>query len=133
MTKLLYCARPEEGQSTSVAAEDLAEVFELTQRHPITWDAALGQDVPNPHYVEDAFLEWNDSMVGAVLSELGLDGRNISADGRAWPLEDVRAGIASFRESSKGEEPDGLDTAVHVLDRLVALGARHGGTHLVAV
>lgn len=133
MTKLLYCARSETDQAGPVAAEDLAEVFELRQRHPITWDPALGQDVANPHYVEDAFLEWNDPILGIVLGELGLDGDTATTDGLAWPLTDVRAAIATFQEAAASEEPDGIDTAIHALDRLTALGLRHGGTYLVAL
>jgi hypothetical protein len=133
MTKLLYCARPEEGQSGDIAAEDLDEVFALSQRHPTTWDAHLGQYVPNPHYVEDAFLEWNEPTLAIMLCELGLDRLDPGVEAHAWPLDDIQTRIAAFKEAARGTDPDGIDSAIHALDRLAALGARHGATHLVCL
>lgn len=133
MPKLIYCARLEGTSSGTVAAEDLCEVFELSQRHPTIWDGGLGQYVPNPHYAEDAFLEWNESLLAIALCELGMEQAPSSTDGQVWALDEVREKIAAFKRIESAEEPDGIDDIVHALDRLAELGARHGGSHLVAL
>ncbi len=133
MSKLIYCARTEGAPSGGEAAEDLCEVFELSQRHPTTWDGGLSQYVPNPHYAEDAFLEWNEPLLSIVLCELGMEQAPSNTEGPAWALDEVRRRITGFKKTGSAEEPDGIDSAIHALERLVELGARQGGSHLVAL
>lgn len=133
MPKLLYCAQCFGWSPGPIAPIDLIEIFELSQRHPTRWSRSLGQYEPNPRYIEHAFLEWSDEIVATVLCEIGLDGRDITKDGRAWTLEHARTRIASWQQIAGMEEPDGMDSAIHALAQLTELGARHGATHFVII
>lgn len=129
MSKTYYCASCPEGAKPQPA--EMTEVFDWNAGHPTNWDDKLGQSVPNPGYIEHAFLDLAGSSSAYLREELELEGSDTTGDGLAWPLAEVKARIVAWREAAVPEMGEASDAYVDRLEALVDLGMRHGGTHLV--